>query len=138
MSEFIWKERYKIICDEITRGAQLDIWNEVKRRGLLDHAGDSLSLDSMEGIAEIIASYATRVVYECEKNRWQEADKVFDAPLPISAENFKTLPLSLANGWIEAALKDNPLLAFVNFPSASVLSLSAGSEPKPASESSPA
>lgn len=129
MGEFVWRDRYKVITDEITRGAQLEIWNEVQRRGLLSRAGEMIPLDDMEGIAEVVAVYATTAVYECEKNRWKPAKKVLDVELPITHEGFAKLPISLANGWIETAIKDNTLLGFINFPSASAMNISAGNEP---------
>lgn len=129
MSEFIWRNQIKVICCEITRGAQFEIWHEVQRRGLLSMNEDgAVSLDNLEGIAEVVTVYATQAVYECEKSRWKEAHKVFDVALPMTPEAFKSLPASFANGWIESALKDNPLLAFINFPSASGKSTPAGSE----------
>jgi hypothetical protein len=133
MSEFVWKNRYKIITDEITRGSQISIWNEVRNRGLLSHTldGEAISVEDMEDIAEVVAVYATTAVYECEKNRWKTANKVLDIVLPITPDGFNQLPISLANGWIEAAVKDNTLLSFINFPSASGISIPAGDEAPP-------
>lgn len=134
MSEFVWRDQYKVMTREITRGEQFDVWETARRLGWLEATGIA---DSDERIAELIAQFATVAVYDCHKNKWQETDKVFDVSLPITADHFRDLPLSLANGWIEAALKENGgLLNVLSFPSASVRTTNAGSAPPSESEPS--
>lgn len=127
MGEFIWKEQIKIVTREITRGEQFEVWNTSRRLGWMQAATIE---ESDERIAELVAQFATAAVYDCRKNKWQEASEVFDVPLPITADRFRDLPLSLANGWIESALKENGgLMNILSFPSASARITSAGSEP---------
>ena len=137
MSEFIWKDSIKIIVREITRGEQFDIANDVRRLGLLENITMENAIQNDERIAELITARATVAVYDCEKNKWKAATEVMGIPLPITPEGFNALPKSLANGWIEAAIRDNEdVLSVMSFPSASVRSSNAGSEPKSESESS--
>lgn len=127
MSEFIWKNQVKVVTREITRGEQFDVWETARRLGWLEATGIA---ESDERIAELVAQFATVAVYDCHKNKWQEAEQVFDVALPMTADRFRDLPLSLANGWIEAALKENGgLMNVLSFPSASVRTTNAGSEP---------
>ena len=135
MSEFIWKDSIKIIVREITRGEQFDIANDVRRLGLLENITMENAIQNDERIAELITARATVAVYDCEKNKWKAATEVMGIPLPITPEGFNALPKSLANGWIEAAIRDNEdVLSVMSFPSASVRSSNAGSEPKSESE----
>jgi hypothetical protein len=131
LSEFVWKDQIKVLTREITRGEQFDIYNDIRRLGLLENISLDTAIQNDERIAELIAALATVKVYDCHKNKWQEAEKVFDVSLPIQPQDFNRLPKSLANGWIETAVRDNEdVLSVFSFPSASVRSSSAGSEPK--------
>lgn len=137
MSEFVWKDSIKIVVREITRGEQFDIVNDVRRLGLLENITMENAIQNDERIAELITARATVAVYDCEKNKWKPATEVMGIPLPITPEGFNALPKSLANGWIEAAIRDNEdVLSVMSFPSASVRSSNAGSEAKSESESS--
>jgi hypothetical protein len=132
----VWKDQIKVTVREITRGEQFDIFNEVRRLGLLDNVTMENAIQNDERIAELIAVRSTVAVYDCDKNKWKTAESVMGVPLPITPEGFNALPKSLANGWIEAAIRDNEdVLSVMSFPSASVRSSNAGSEPKSESES---
>lgn len=131
MAEFIWRDQYKIICREITRGEQFDIYNDIRRLGLLDNITLETALQNDERIAELIAARSTVAVYNCEKGKWQEAKTVLDVPLPMTPDKFNALPISLANGWIKAVIEENgDVLSVISFPSASVWSSNAGSGEK--------
>ena len=135
MSEFVWKDQIKVTLQEISRGDQFAIWRDIQKAGFLN--GET-PLEENEAIAELIAARSVSGVFDCEKNQWKAADTILGHPLPITPETFGKLPMTLANGIIRAALDENGgLLETVSFPSASLGISSAGSESKPASESSP-
>lgn len=137
MSEFIWKDSIKVVTREITRGEQFDIYNEVRRLGLLENVTLDTAIQNDERIAELIAVQATVDAYYSDNGLWKQQPDVLGIPLPITAEGLNALPKSLANGWIEAAIRDNEdVLSVMSFPSASVRSSNAGSEPKSESKSS--
>lgn len=124
MAEFIWRDQYKILTREITRGEQFDVWETARARGWLQATTIS---EADERIAELITQLATVAVYECQKNKWHEANTVLSVSLPITPDGLRSLPLSLANGWIAKALEDNGgLMNILSFPSASVQITNAG------------
>lgn len=133
MGEFVWRDQIKVVTREITRGEQFDIFTDVRRLGLLNNITIDTAIQNDERIAELIAARSTVAVYDCDtaKNKWRTAESVMGVALPITPEGFNALPKSLANGWIETAIRDNEdVLSVMSFPSASVRSSNAGSEPK--------
>lgn len=119
MASFVWKDQIKVTVGELSRADQLDLWREITDRNL----SDLEAVLQNERIGELIAVKATRAVEALQKTEVEFS--------PLTVEAFNRLPMSLANEWIKAAMVENGgLAAVLSFPSASVLSMDAGSEPQ--------
>lgn len=139
MSEFVWRGEingdvceFKIVTREITRAEQFLIWRDIEAMGLLGLAPDasnSAAIELNEKLAELVTARAIHAVYEKAGDEWKPVNGKSAVKLPVTPSALQSLPMSLANGWIASALKDNvSVYQVVNFPSASVLNTDSGSE----------
>lgn len=127
MSEFVWRDTYRIICEEISRANQFSFWREVQK---LPPEGDATISNEMH--AEILTIYSTVAVYEKINGNWEAVNGNSRVSLPMTSDRLRALPRTLANGWIRAALEENvSVFESLDFPTASLRNTQAGSAPKP-------
>ncbi len=133
MSEFVWRDQYRIICEEISRADQFSLWRDVQKL-----PSESDATIANEIFAEVLTIYSTVAVYEKFNGNWEAVNGDSRVSLPITSERLRALPRTLANGWIKAALEENgSVFESLDFPTASLRTSQTGSAPKPESESSP-
>lgn len=134
MSEFVWRDTYRIICEEISRGDQFALWRDIQK---LPHEPDATIAN--ETHAEILTIYSTVAVYEMVNGNWEAVNGDSRVSLPMTHERLRALPRTLASGWVAAALEENgSVFEVLDFPTARLRISQSGNVPKPESESSPA
>lgn len=123
MAEFVWKDQVKIITREWTRAEQMAFWARVLPGGDLNSLVREGSLLADEKLLEYVAVLSTVEVHIQNGRGWKPLTGNKDLggfilSMPPSQEQFGGMPVSLANGWIEAAQQENgQLLDILNFTS---------------------
>lgn len=140
MPQFEWKDTLRIVVGEITRKQQMALWAEISAM----EAGTA-NLEQLQRTSEALAALATRAVFVRQGKQWVKAEGGAEADyegdciafnLPVTAQTFGDLPVSLADGWIAKAVEANGGLdAVLNFtsliPMASLNGSGMASEPEP-------
>lgn len=122
MAVVVWKQTLKIHIGELTRADQLEVWRVATEQGLLESSENADTVTVLANTAaadELITARATRAVYVCREGQWvkldtgetydhaEDGETVFSLAFPIAPDSLRTLPMSLANQWVQAAIDEN-------------------------------
>lgn len=145
-----WKDKVRVRVGELTRAGQFDLWRAAEQAGLLDEKNGETEIRWSRAGDDLIGSVATRSIEICDGNGWRplEAGETYNLPIeddetvlishPMKPAYFDSLPASLANPWLKAALDANGgLHDALFFVSSLVTFTTPNSETPPVSESSP-
>lgn len=142
MAEFIWQDTIKIRTREWTRGELLAFWGRFMPGGDLAALSGGTLIDE-ERLLEVVAAISTASVSVRKGKGWQpisEDTEVEGLRLswPVSEQDFAAMPMSLANGWINAAQEAvGSLTTLLNFTLRPILTANGTSGSAIASDATP-